>query len=62
MFKHYQDEADKYYKSLGTGMRLYQGNEFLNFEQELSRELISSEISLTFMKKLILKYCEDLKN
>ncbi|KAM3133531.1 hypothetical protein pb186bvf_014373 [Paramecium bursaria] len=62
MFKHYQEESDKYFKQQQPGQRIYQGNEFLHFEQELQREIVSAEISITFMKKFVLKYCEDIKS
>ncbi|CAD8061051.1 unnamed protein product [Paramecium primaurelia] len=62
MFKHFQDEADKFYKSQNNGQHIYQGTDFTHFENELQRELSSSEISITFMKKIVLKYCEDLKS
>lgn len=62
LFKHYQEEAEKYFKQLPPGQRMYSGSDFLHFETELARELNSSEISITFMKKLVLKYCEDVKS
>ncbi|CAD8135760.1 unnamed protein product [Paramecium pentaurelia] len=37
-------------------------NKWITYILSQKREISSSEISITFMKKLVLKYCEDLKN
>ncbi|CAD8042951.1 unnamed protein product [Paramecium primaurelia] len=62
MFQDFQETADIFFKSQTNGQHIYQGTKFTHFENELEREISSFEISITFMKKFVLKYCEDLKS